>query len=335
MNKLKHVVGVTVVCCSLLMAGCALAPGAHLDPDASSTVDFNLIDIDEKVVLPEPVSRQNLTKKLGLEDKEKYEYIIGPYDVLSIRVWNSPDLTTSLKTSSSGVRRTNKAGRDSEELVRDRQQVTPEGVEVSAAGAFFYPYAGNVQAGGKTVEQVRQELTKKLSKYVVDPQVNVKVQEYNSQQVQVLGEVKMPRPLAITSKPLRVLDAIALTEGLKDSADKVEAILIRKGERVAINLAALLDGDLSQNYVMNDGDVLNVDTNRYRQIVIMGEVNRPIAMAYDPRGLEFERRTGHRQWHQSDVFQCERRLYFAQQQSRRESQYLPFRYGKCDWFVVG
>lgn len=263
-----------------------MAPGANLNPDSKSEVDFNLIDINEEIVLPEPVKRTRMSGELGLEGEAEYEYKVGPHDVLSIRVWNSPDLTTSLKTSSSTVGRiTTRTASDSDELVRARQQVTPEGVEVSADGQFFYPYAGNVRAGGRTVEAIRKELVGKLAQFIVDPQVSVKVQEYNSQQVQMLGEVKMPRPLAITSKPLRVLDAIALSEGLKDTADKVEATLIRKGERVTINLAHLLDGDLSQNYIMTDGDVLNVDTNRYRQIVILGEVNRPIAMPYDPRGL--------------------------------------------------
>lgn len=273
------------LCFSVLISGCVLAPGAHLNPNRKSNIDFNLVDISEDVVLPEPVSRQ-VTDNLMVESDENYEYLVGPHDILSIRVWNSPDLTASSRTSSSPVGRiTTRTTRDSDELIRERQQVTPEGVEVASSGKFFYPYAGNIQAAGKTVEEIRQELTRKLAAFVVDPQISVKVQEFNSQQVQVLGEVKMPRPLAITSKPLRVLDAIALAEGLKDSADKVEATLIRKGEREIINLARLLEGDLEQNHIMTDGDVLNVDTNRYRQIVILGEVSRPIAMPYDPRGL--------------------------------------------------
>lgn len=284
MHLLKKRAAPAVLFLSAFLTGCALAPGAHLDPNSKSAIDFNLVDISEEVVQAQPVSRRQLVEIPGQKSDEDYEYRVGTHDVLGIRVWNNPDLTTSLKTSTAASKQ-NSTLRDSDDMVRDRQQVTPEGVEVAASGKFFYPYAGNVQAAGKTVEEVRQDLTRKLSKYIVDPQISVKVDQYNSQQIQVLGEVNMPRPLAVTSKPLRVLDAIALSEGLKESADKVEATLIKQGQQIKISLAELLDGDLTQNYIMTDGDVLNIDTNRYRQIVILGEVNRPIAMAYDPRGL--------------------------------------------------
>lgn len=270
---------------TLLLTGCAIAPGAYLDPGRGQSADFNLVDISEKVVNPEPVSRIDLSGN-GLVDKDtSYQYLIGPYDVLNVRVWNNPDLTTGQGGLSSPFSARAGGVRDSSELIRERQQVTPEGVEVQSDGSFFFPFAGNVMATGKTVSQVRVELTKKLAKYIRDPQVSVRVQEFNSQKAQIIGEVKFPRPLPITSKPLRVLDAIALAGGLTENADKAEAMLLSGTQRKVINMARLLDGDMGENYRLQDGDVLNIDSNRYRQIVIMGEVNKPIAMPYDQRGM--------------------------------------------------
>lgn len=285
MNKVKVASSVLVLSLSVVLTGCALAPGAHLDPDGKSAVDFNLIDINEKVVLDEPVSRQRLVDEPGVEGKDNYEYLIGPHDVLGIRVWNNPDLSSSMTMTGSPIALTNQVVTDPDDIIKQRSQVTPDGVEVQSDGRFFYPFAGNIQAAGKTVSWVRSELSKQLSKFVKDPQVSVRVQEFNSQQAQILGEVKYPRPLPITSKPMRILDAISLAGGLNDNADKVEAVLIRDGMSKSLNLAELLDGDMSQNYILKDDDVLNIDTNRYRQIVIMGEVNRPTAMPYDPRGM--------------------------------------------------
>ncbi len=274
-----------VITGSVMMTGCALAPGAYLDPGNEKHINFNLVDISEKVVDPEPVSRKDLAGDDTAEKDEFYQYLIGAHDVLSVRVWNNPDLTSNQQVASSPFGARSSTIKESNELIRERQQVTPEGVEVQADGSFFFPFAGNIAAAGKTVNQIRVELTKKLAKYVRDPQVSVRVQEFNSQKAQIIGEVKFPRPLPITSQPLRVLDAIALAEGLKDSADKAEAILMTDNHRKTIDMAKLLDGDMSENYLMRDGDVLNIDSNRYRQIVIMGEVNRPIAMPYDQRGM--------------------------------------------------
>ncbi|MGI9273271.1 MAG: polysaccharide biosynthesis/export family protein [Endozoicomonas sp.] len=285
MNKVGKLASAVLLGSSLVLSGCALSPGARLSPDNENQIDFELIDINEEMVNPEPVSRRDIAETVGFESDEQYEYLIGAHDVLSVRVWNNPDLTTGSGVTSSPFDARSTTIKDSNELIRERQQMTPEGVEVQADGAFFFPFAGMVQAQGKTVNQVREELTRKLSKYVRDPQVSVRVQEFNSQKAQIIGEVKFPRPLAITSKPLRVLEAIALAEGLKENADKAEATLITSNQRTYIDMASLLDGDMSQNHILRDGDVVNIDTNRYRQIVIMGEVNRPVAMPFDQRGM--------------------------------------------------
>ncbi len=264
------------ILCTLAINGCALAPGAHLAPSNDNPL-YNLVDINEATVLSEPVSRENLAETLGGQSDELYQYKVGPHDVLNIRVWNHPELSTSMTMTGAPV--TNSVGGI------ERGQVTSEGVEVQANGTFFYPFAGQVKAAGRDVANIRWELATKLAKFVKDPQVSVRVQEFNSQNVQVLGEVENPGPLPITSKPTRVLTAFSLAGGLTDDADKSEAKLIRDGNARTIDMASLFDGDMTQNVILKDGDVLNVDNNRYRQIVIMGEVNKVAAMPYDQRGM--------------------------------------------------
>ena len=285
MSKFKKIATGLAISSSIILTGCALSPGAQLDPESTGNVRFNLVNIDESSVNREPVSRKDLAGELSSGKVSKYEYRIGAHDILGVRVWNNPDLTTNTRASSTPFGTKSTQTKDSNELVAERQQVTPEGVEVQSSGTFFFPFAGEVQAEGKTISEVRTLLTEKLSMYVKDPQVSVRVQEFNSQQAQIIGEVDTPRPLSITSKPLRILDAIALAGGMKESADRSEAILVTSNQRKIVNMAELLDGDMSQNFILKNGDVLNIDTNRYRQIVIMGEVNKPVAMAYDQRGM--------------------------------------------------
>ena len=264
------------ILCTMAIHGCALSPGAHMAADDDNPL-YNLVDINERTVLSEPVSRENLAATLGGESDELYQYKVGPHDVLNIRVWNHPELSTTMTMT--GAPAANSTGGI------ERGQVTSEGVEVQANGTFFYPFAGQVQAEGRDVSAIRWELATKLAKFVKDPQVSVRVQEFNSQKVQLLGEVENPGPLPVTSKPTRVLTAFSLAGGLTDNADKSEAKLIRDGKARTIDMASLFDGDMTQNVILKDGDVLNVDNNRYRQIVIMGEVNKVAAMPYDQRGM--------------------------------------------------
>lgn len=269
----------TILASILALSGCALSPGAQLSTSRSSS-DYRLVDINETYI-DHQVIEPTVYEALPANEPTHYEYRVGPHDILSIRVWNNPDLSTSSTNQQSAAIES----QSDESGVIQRQSVTPEGVEVQANGRFFYPFAGTVVAAGRTVDDIRKELTHKLSDFVVEPQVSVRVQEFNSQKVQILGEVNAPQPISITSNPLHVLDAIALAEGLTSAADRAEAVLIRQGKRTVINMSKLLNGDLSQNYLLLDGDVLNIDNNRYRQIVILGEVNKPVAMPYDHRGM--------------------------------------------------
>ncbi len=97
----KAALSAAVLTGSLVLTGCALAPGAYLDPSSEKSIDFNLVDINENVVNPEPVSRVDLAGKPEQEKHEFYQYLIGPHDVLSVRVWNNPDLTTNQKMTAS------------------------------------------------------------------------------------------------------------------------------------------------------------------------------------------------------------------------------------------
>ena len=87
-------------------------------------------------------------------------YTVQPGDVLSISVWKEQDL----------------------------QQL----VLVRPDGGISFPLVGELSAQGSTVEDLRQEITRKLSKYIPDVQVNVALQELNGNLVYVVGKVNRP-----------------------------------------------------------------------------------------------------------------------------------------------
>ena len=85
---------------------------------------------------------------------------------------------------------------------------------------------GEIRAGGRTPRQLESEITAKLRNYVSEPEVTVIVQEIKSQKFNVLGMVMRPGSYPLT-KPMTVLDAIALAGGFRDFAKQKSIYVLR------------------------------------------------------------------------------------------------------------
>jgi polysaccharide export outer membrane protein len=206
-------------------------------------------------------ARTQASAELKANGPPGYRYIVGRYDILLITVWNHPELNNPSGTLN--------------EL---------SGRVVSEAGTFFYPYAGKVQAAGRTVDDIRDELAKKLATYLVQPQVDVSVLTYRSQKVFALGQVTRPGIAPITDVPMTVTDLISQTGGLTPDADLSAATLLSRGQSRPINLYALYyEGDTSQDVRLSPGDILTVPENRYNKVFVLGEVTTPQSRVM-PRG---------------------------------------------------
>lgn len=189
---------------------------------------------------------------LPVHQAEDYHYRVQPRDILSVIVWEHPEL--SIPTGE--FRSAEESGR----LVRED-------------GTIFYPYAGIVQVGGLTVEQIRRLLVERLEPLIQNPQVDVRVAAFRSQRAYVTGQVRQPGVLPITDVPLSVLDAINGAGGLDEEANRARAYLLRDGRTHPVDLNALYDeGDIGENYLLRHGDVLNVPDNFDNKVFVLGEV---------------------------------------------------------------
>lgn len=188
-----------------------------------------------------------------------YEYRISPYDVLRITVWDHPELTNP-----SGGSAVDSTGGN---IVRND-------------GTIFYPYAGVVSVAGKTVEDIRIELTARLKDYIENPQLDVKVLTFRGQKVYVTGEVLHPQVVAIKDAPMTVLEAIQLAGGEKETSDLQHVRLVSANGTVEYIdiLAFMRDGDTSQNRLVKDGDTIHVPDNYYNKVFVTGEVSRPASI---------------------------------------------------------
>jgi len=198
------------------------------------------------------------------------QYLVGPRDILIITVWEHPELTNPFGGTSTSIASANNvtsAGSVSSNINSSGGNVVGED------GTFFYPYVGIVKAAGRTVEDIRTELTEKLAHFIEKVQLDVRVNSYRSQRVYVVGEVNQPGIQTLKDIPLTVLEAINNAGGVNNqTADLRNITLTREGKTYSINLLSLYEGgDITQNVLLKQGDVLNVADNQFNKIFVFGE----------------------------------------------------------------
>lgn len=200
----------------------------------------------------------NKTDKRVLAPVGQIEYRVGPGDILTIVVWDHPELTTP-------------AGQ-----YRSADQA---GTVVSEDGSIFYPYIGSVQVAGKTTRQIRDILASKLARYIERVQLDVRIAAFRSKRVYVVGEVNRPGLQEITDIPMTVLEAVNRAGGFSLEADHSRVLLTRKGVTYQVNIQSMYEeGAVEQNALLEPGDILNVSDRSFNKIFVLGEVAKPGSM---------------------------------------------------------
>lgn len=262
MKILRFSFFVGAVLLSFLLSNCARYP-AIPELDRKATSEISQTGGQQKM---DARVRQML---LSLKKNDEGDYVIGKKDVLHVEVWGQSDLNRT--------------------------------VEVSQDGTINLPLIGNVPADGRTVSELKEEITQKLKgPFLINPQVTVSVVKYESKTVSVLGEVggrggkgSGKYPLKGRTTLLEILTEAGLSEQASD-----ECIVIRpnKGKRgaageedpetkgmvIRLNLTDLMKGDLVQNIELQNGDTIYLPAAE--NFYVFGEVHSPGKYRYK-RGM--------------------------------------------------
>jgi polysaccharide export outer membrane protein len=145
-------------------------------------------------VLP-PAERGGIVTPVSAQD-----YRLGPLDTLAIKVFREPDLSF-------------------------------DGLPVSLSGKISYPLLGELPVAGLSTAQVAERLTALLNaRYLRNASVSVSLDRAANFTVTLDGEVRKPGVYQIPGARLSLLQAIALGEGLTESAKSDEIVVLREVE---------------------------------------------------------------------------------------------------------
>ena len=205
-----------------------------------------------------------LALSAGAVSAQQADYIIGPQDVLVITVWDQEDLKGKFAVESDGT--------------------------------FTFPLIGRIKAGGVTLRDLEAELKRLLADgFFKNPQVTVAIEQYRSQRVFVVGEVRTPGTYSLTGD-MTLIEVLARAGSTLSSAAE-EAVIVRapaggvayeatptvpgasdghngkQPEIVRVDMKDLQSGALAENLLLRDGDTVFVP--RAATLFISGQVKNP------------------------------------------------------------
>ena len=191
-------------------------------------------------------------------------YIVGPQDVLIITSYDQPELTGKFT--------------------------------IESDGSFTYPYIGRISVGGMTLRALESELKKELAAqgFFKDAQITVAIEQYRSQKIYIVGEVRTPGAYPMSGN-MRLVEVLALAGSTLPTASG-EAVIVHassesfvvdaaraadisdpahsNSDRVArVDLRELENGNLRQNLALRSGDTIFV--LRAENVYVFGQVRSP------------------------------------------------------------
>jgi polysaccharide export outer membrane protein len=175
-------------------------------------------------------------------------YVVGAHDVLIITSYDQPELTNKFT--------------------------------VETDGTFTYPLIGRVRVGGMTLRAVEALLEKELVSggFFKDPQVTVAIEQYRSQKIHIVGEVRTPGTYAM-SGDMRLVEALALAGSSTAMASgEVVIVHVESTDSHRVDLRELENGDPSQNVRLVNGDTIFVQ--RAESVYVFGQVKNPGAYPF-------------------------------------------------------
>ena len=249
----------------LFTYGCVNLPGINKDPKKQSNsksvtgyysindVQVNIIDINK--LNEDEIDNYNLSNVKELKYSinnfsniydYKYKYVLGASDVLSINLTNSDDLDGSYI--------------------------------IDPNGNIDLPFIGKINIESLNLNDTKIKLISTLKKYYNNTDLQIKIEEFNSSKIYVLGAVRNQLTINLNQKPLKLIDAAIQANYNPNSESKAfgnKGLLRRDNNVYKIDINKIFQStDIRDNFYLKKNDVIFVDRNS-DNLHIFGEVTKP------------------------------------------------------------
>ncbi len=283
-DSLRRVIGWSLVLAATLLHGCAVvtAPGFDFaDPKLRTSITLGqyvpadpnnppqgvITPITPALVQAQIQSRSRVlpasVERLFADAKP---YTIGPSDIISIVVYDHPELQPQgASVISQGNDPTGITG--------------APGFIVDEGGFIFYPYARRVKVGGLTESQAAELIANSIRHVIKEPQVTVRIASFRSRRAYVDGEVRSPGTQIFSDVPMTLLEAVSRAGGVAGTGDRSFLTLTRANTTTVIDLVQLQELGVNPNRILlQPGDLLTVRSREDNKVFVMGEVTRAAAL---------------------------------------------------------
>ncbi|MDB0046485.1 polysaccharide biosynthesis/export family protein [Candidatus Pelagibacter sp.] len=176
----------------------------------------------------------------------KYAYALGSADTISINLTDTDDIDGSYI--------------------------------IGPNGNIDLPFVGKINIENLTLVETKKKLISVLKKYYKNYDLQIKIEEFNSSKVYILGAVKNQLTINLNQKPIKLIDAAIQANYNPNSADKNygnKGLLRRDNQVYKIDINKIFESnDTKDNFYLKKNDVLFVDRNS-EALHVFGEVTKP------------------------------------------------------------
>jgi polysaccharide export outer membrane protein len=244
--------------------------GAHPAKGADAPPAGTLVEITDDLVEKERAER---SKSVPADVTDLFAkpapYTLGPGDILSIVVWDHPELNMPGAAGSAGPE-------------ANSSDSMTSGYTVDAGGRIQYAYIGPLKVEGLTEMDARDLLAEKLSRFVRQPQVTLRIQTYRSKRVYLDGAVRNPGVQVLNDMPMTLPEAINRAGGFTPTADRSSVAITRGDKTVVVDIPDMIaKGVNPDNIELRRGDLVRVFAQTDTKVYVFGEVQRPGSLTFN------------------------------------------------------
>ncbi len=230
--------------------------------DSKKVPGIHIVEVTDTVARKVLASKKHDLFSEAFVSSVPYNYVVGSGDALEVTIWEAPPgvLFAGLSNAST----------------------FPEQI-VNSEGSINIPFAGHIKVSGITIRQIENAIERKLKGKANQPQVLVRVTRNNTSNVIVVGDVTSSMRVPLTARGERLLDALAVAGGVRQSVNKT-TLQVTRGDKVQALPLDTIIRDPRQNILLRPGDVI---TSLYQSLTftVLGATGKNQEVDFEAQGI--------------------------------------------------